>query len=281
MLDKRDISDKFHKRLSRLLDEKQLSLPQFAKDIGVDRSALSQFLDRDATRLPRAETLCHIANICGVSLDWLLGLVGDDDNLYHASGMMEFIDDDSIRNHDIITHWHKEALGYKIRYVPSGLPDLLRHDSVSHFEHYHTEQKHEISQESQSSNQLHYSRRPETDIECCLSYQELQNFAYGQGKWSGLNKNIRIKQLEYMRQLLSELYPTFRLFLFNKTRITSAPYTVFGPHKAVIYIGNAYLVIHSKSHIEHFIKHFDNLIRIADYDQRNIDDFLKDLIDTI
>ncbi|MDX1737902.1 MAG: helix-turn-helix transcriptional regulator, partial [Alphaproteobacteria bacterium] len=51
-----------------LIAQRGHNLSQFAKSIGIDRSALSQFLASDSTRLPRAETLCTIAAECNISL---------------------------------------------------------------------------------------------------------------------------------------------------------------------------------------------------------------------
>ncbi len=74
-MDKRDIVRTFQGTAAILLDRRSASLADlFARNCGVDRSALSQFLDHGATRLPRAETLCAIASAETVSVDWLLGL---------------------------------------------------------------------------------------------------------------------------------------------------------------------------------------------------------------
>ncbi len=41
------------------------------------------------------------------------------------------------------------------------------------------------------------------------------------------------------------------------------PYTVFGPMRAAIYVGDMYFVFTSTEHIRELTRHFDNLIRSA------------------
>ena len=67
-----------------------------------------------------------------------------------------------------------------------------------------------------------------------------------------------------MAKLAGELYPNYRLFLFDGRRVFSAPYTVFGRIRVAIYVGDMYLVVSSVEHIRAFTRHFDDLIRHAD-----------------
>jgi hypothetical protein len=62
---------------------------------------------------------------------------------------------------------------------------------------------------------------------------------------------------------VEELYPSFRLFLYDQVHRFSIPYTVFGPQRAAIYVGDIYLVLNSTEHIRALTRHFDNLIRSA------------------
>jgi hypothetical protein len=66
-----------------------------------------------------------------------------------------------------------------------------------------------------------------------------------------------------MARLTEELYPTFRLFLYDGRRRFAAPYTVFGPQRAALYLGGLYLVVNSVEHIRALTRHFDGLIRNA------------------
>ena len=77
-MDKRDLSGLFRERLRVLLQRSAMRQSAFAQSVGIDRSALSQLLSGQTTRLPRAETLLNIAATHNVSLDWLLGLSHDE-----------------------------------------------------------------------------------------------------------------------------------------------------------------------------------------------------------
>ena len=73
-MDKRDLSRLFQERIKILLVRSGENQSAFAASVGIDRSALSQLLSGQSTRLPRVETLLNIAERHAVSLDWLLGL---------------------------------------------------------------------------------------------------------------------------------------------------------------------------------------------------------------
>ncbi len=263
--DKRDVAEIFRDRMALLIAQKGFNLARFAKSIGIDRSALSQFLAPGSTRLPRAETLCAIARTCGVSLDWLMGLIATETYDHDIAPMMEVERVTDETGSRMIADWHRQAMGYKIRYIPSALPDLLRTDTVRSFEFDAHNSDERIAREQQARDQLTYSRRPETDMEVCMPIQRLQQFARGQGIWRGIPVDVRREQLEHMARLIDELYPTFRLFLFDGREAYAAPYTLFGPLRAAVYIGNMYLVVNSVEHIRALAAHFDQLIRIARY----------------
>ncbi len=96
-----------------------------------------------------------------------------------------------------------------------------------------------------------------------MPIQRLEQFASGQGVWKGLDVDARREQLLHMANLIDELYPTFRLFLYDGREAYSAPYTLFGPLRAALYIGDMFLVVNSVEHIRALTAHFDNLIRMA------------------
>ncbi|MGH6860360.1 MAG: helix-turn-helix domain-containing protein, partial [Phyllobacterium sp.] len=76
-MDKRDLARLFQARIKSLLNRSGENQSAFASSVGIDRSALSQLLSGQSTRLPRVETLLNIAERHAVSLDWLLGLSQD------------------------------------------------------------------------------------------------------------------------------------------------------------------------------------------------------------
>ena len=262
-VDKRDLAEIFRDRMALLLARKGFNLSQFAESVGIDRSALSQFLAPGSTRLPRAETLCTIARTYGVSVDWLMGLIANDEISSEAVPMLEIERISETSASVKMAEWHQEAAGYKIRYVPSTLPDLLRTEQVSKYEFGDYTPGQVQAREQRMQDQLNYSRRPETDIEVCMPLQVIAQVARGEGIWKQVPVDVRREQLENMINLIGELYPTFRLFLFDARKTYSAAYTLFGPLRAAIYIGNMYLVINSVEHIRAFTAHFDGLIRTS------------------
>ena len=119
------------------------------------------------------------------------------------------------------------------------------------------------AKEGLSQHQLDYTRLPETDMEVILPYQRLENLANGADIWSRLERGKRQAQLVHMADLLEELYPTFRLFLYDGRTEFVAPYTIFGPKRAALYIGQMYMVVNSVDHIRQLTKRFDDAIRGA------------------
>ena len=173
MIDKRDLSRVFQDRVSLLIERSGGNLSRFAGNAGVDRSALTQFLSAGSTRLPRAETLARLAEANGVTLDWLLGLSQDEATVAEVAPALTVEQAEEPADEERFWTWYREALGYKIRYVPSTVPDLLRHEMVTGFEFRFRGRSQIEARRSQSQRQLDYSRRPETDIEVCMPWQTL------------------------------------------------------------------------------------------------------------
>ena len=279
--DKRDMAQIFRDRMALLIAQRGHNLSQFAKSIGIDRSALSQFLAPDSTRLPRAETLCAISKACGVSLDWLMGLIANDgegDDIVPMIETMRMSGETASRK---LQEWHREAAGYKIRYVPNTFPDILRTEAVSEYEFKKYNLDIREAQDQEARRQMKETPYPETDIEVCMSLQTLALFAHGEGVWSALDPAVRREQLSHLRDKVEEFYPTFRLFFFDAREAYSAPYTLFGPLRAAVYLGNMYLVVNSVDHIRSLTQHFDGLIRKAkvgpDRAARKINSFLDEV----
>lgn len=262
-MDKRDVSALFRDRLRVLLLRSRLNQSAFAASIGIDRSALSQMLSGATTRLPRAETLMTIAAEHKVSLDWLLGLSQDEALTGEMRDMMEIEEGVSGYGESFMARWYAEAAGLKVRYVPAGIPDLLRTGALVDYEAGITHRDAE-AQAHEARDRIDYNRRPETDMEACMPRHTLEVFARGMGVWSGFPQAERRAQLLHMADLLDELYPTFRLVLYDGRTRYSVPYTIFGSLRAAIYVGDMYLVLNAPSPIATLTRHFDNLIRAAD-----------------
>ena len=263
MLDKRELVPIFRDRLQILMQRAGLSRAAFAQAIGVDRSALTQLLAGNSVRLPRVDTLRRISERFSVSLDWLLGLSQDETLAAEIKPALEIAVAIGADNDTLLERWHKEATGYKIRYVPAQIPDLLRTPDVIAYEYSGRDAPSPSWQQRNAEFRLDYTRRPETDVEVCMPRQRLELLAQGRGHGQGLDREARRSQLGYMADLVDELYPSFRLFLYDQLRSYAVPYTVFGPQRAAIFVGDMYLVLNTTEHIRALSRHFDNLIRRA------------------
>ncbi len=276
MLDKRDTVAVFRDRLTMLIERVNQSQARFAADAGLDRSTLSQLLSDASVRLPRAETIARIAVRHHVSIDWLLGLSQSESGSTDILHQLEIETGERSEDDERLNRWHREAAGYKIRYVPMSLPDLLKTEDVIEYEYRQRPTAAEARKED-AEERLAYTRKPETDMEVCLSFQALESFADGGGAWSNLSGEVRSAQIDRIRQLSEELYPTLRLFLFDGRRNYASPYTIFGPKRAAIYIGEMYFVFNSTEHIRLLTRHFDNLIRQAVVQPNDVPKFIDGL----
>ena len=100
-------------------------------------------------------------------------------------------------------------------------------------------------------------------MEVVLPLSRLRNLAAGVDIWTGLPRSARKAQIDHMVRLLDELYPTFRLFLYDSRLHHCAPFTIFGPKRAAVYLGDMYLVMNRADHIGSLLRRFDHIIRVA------------------
>ncbi len=278
-MDRRQTVAAFRERLNEVIERSGLSRMAFAARAGLDRSTLSQLLSPSNQRLPRAETVAAIAAREQVSVDWLLGLSQEGQIGTDVMPQALEIESGAASPADArLARWHEEAVGYKIRYVPATLPDLLRTEEVIRYEYKEYGAATPKARIEQAEERLAYSRLPETDMEVCSSIQSIEDFARGHGIWSGLSAESRAAQLNAMTVLLDELYPTFRWFLFDGRRRYSVPLTIFGPKRVAVYVGNMYLVFISTEHIQVLTRHFDELIRAAVVQPPNVIQVLEGLL---
>jgi len=281
-MDRRDTVRLFRSRLSERLQASALSQSRFAALVGIDRSTLSQLLADDGDRLPRADTVAAIATALQVSADWLLGLSNDMDIAADILQQSFTIEPTERSPSDaLLDAWHDEAIGYKIRHVPSNLPDLLKIPEVTSHEYQASSARTSAQARIDSASRLAYSRLPESEMEICSPLQELETFAAGGGIWRGLDVDVRRRQIANMIDLIEELYPTLRWFLFDQLNQFSVPVTIFGPDRAAIYVGQMYFVFSTTEHIRVLINHFDSLIRGAVVQPTEIVGHLQSLRDRL
>ena len=268
----------FQERLQRVIEHSGLNRSSFATSIRVDRSTLSQLLSTENVRLPRADTVLSIAEVYQVSIDWLLGITqegGMGANIVHEA--LE-VDDSATSIFEKNLDWHRDARGYKIRYVPTTLPDLLKTEAVAEYE-FNRYGSGKIDQ-SVRDNQLLLlqQRHPGSELETCMPLHHLESFAMGEGIWRDLPLADRREQLQRMIELNEELYPGFRWFLYDGKQTYSISLTIFGPMRVSLFLGKLYIIVNNIDHIRKITDRFDDLIRMAVIHPHEIGDFLQALL---
>jgi len=261
-MQRRELLQVFRERLGDAMARAGLTQSALARRIGIDRSTLAQFLAPNNKRLPRADTLSALAIGQQVSVDWLLGLT--EEGPVSAALLPRPIEIEAgghVPADARLGRWFAEAVGYKVRYVPTTLPDLLKIDEVIRYEYRDQIAAVPRSQIAAVSERLETQRLPESDLEVCSPRQGVESFARGEGVWRDLDANIRQRQLLHMAELVGELYPTFRWFLYDGLLRYAAPMTIFGPKRAALYIGDMYLVLTGTEHVRALAGRFDDLIR--------------------
>ena len=243
---------------------------QFIRDVGLDRSALSQFLMPGSTRLPRAETLRNIAQVSGVTVDWLLGLENAPEGRQDVAASVQIEQAQFPDGTTPLERWHEEARGSKLRYVPSRLPDILRLDPEMPLPQ-------PTAQTEGAEAVLEGIILDDLDIEIAMPVQTLRDLAMRTGLWRGADLSLCQRQLRHMVRICREAYPRIRLYLYDGTRMFSAPFTVFGNQRVALYIGEAYLVSTAPEQVRVFSRSFDALVRNCQIDANRVHDFLSDL----
>lgn len=264
------------------MDQRGISRSAMARACQVDRSTIAQLLSDDEARLPNAHLAAACAEALSVSADWLLGLSERSETAADllASSFRTSEAERTFGDRQI-DEWHREAAGYKIRHVPTTLPDILKTDAVFEFEYGSFRDKTPDQAISSMRERADWLRRPGSDYEICCSREYVESLARGDGYWRGLDKAARREQLEHMARDCRELYPSLRLYLYDPKVVFSAPVTIFGPLLAVVYIGSQYLIFRENRQVRAMTDHFDQLVRDCDGDARSVPQILEDLAGSI
>ncbi len=253
----------FRRRLETVMNRSGLSPSAFARRAGVDRSTLSQLASDENPRLPRAETLVALAGAAHVSVDWLLGLSQREEvGAEIIEALLQIQAHDRLPADDHFVAWLSEAQGYRIRTVPVALPDFMKTEALLRFEYRQAFDVAAPARLDAIRGRLRYLGDPDSDVEVCLALQALQSMAAGRDLWDGLPREDRLAQIEHMADLYGRAYPGLRLYLYDQRDIYSAPFTVFGPKRAVLFLGHSYLVLNGSDHIRMFWRRWDEMIRL-------------------
>jgi transcriptional regulator with XRE-family HTH domain len=267
--DKRTIAAAFRERLGSLVAREHGGVAAFLRDTGIDRSALSQFLDPGVDRLPRAETLRRIAEARGVTTDWLLSLSNAPGGGQELAPSVALEQAAYPGGGSPLDSWRREAAGMKLRYVPSSLPDMLWVGE-------------EVPQAvdaraGQPESVFEGFRLGDMDVEVAMPLQTLQDLAEGTGLWRGVEPGLRRRQLGHMAATCAEAYPSLRLHLYDGRETFAAPFTVFGRIRAALYLGEAYLVVTAADQVAALSRLFDGLVRRAVIGPDRVDATLAEL----
>ncbi len=271
----------FRERLDRVMARTGLNQAAFARLLGIDRSTLSQLLSAQNDRLPRAETLVAIAGGCRVSVDWLLGLSQREEvGAEIVQSLLTIEPQAHAPFDDRFLRWHSEAQGRKLRTVPVSFPDFMKSDAVLRFEYRLATDEVDPEVYSERRRRVAGALEEGNEIEACVSIQALDLFARGQGIWHGLAGKERYAQLERMVAFVTDHYPTLRLHLYDLRKIWSAPFSVFGQERAVVFLGPSWLVFNASEHIRLQSRRFDEIVRAAEVQPHAMPEHLRALLAT-
>ena len=275
-IDKRNRAAQFRERLRQALQLGGISQAALARNIGVDRSTISQLLGDSGARLPNAQVVGECAAALNVSADWLLSLSDRPENATDiVANSLSLTRAPRALVDEQIYQWHRDAAGYKIRHVPATLPDMFKTDAMLEWE-YAPHLGRTIQQAiGASKDRLNWMRQSTSDYEIAMPMHEISSFANSQGYYQGLPSKIRNEQIQWLVDLCAQFYPRVRIYLFDARRLYSAPITVFGPLLAVLYVGRHYLAFRENERVHTFTEHFDTLIREASFATSDLEQFFK------
>lgn len=277
-MDKRLRADHFRTRLSRAMRDTETSQSALAREIGVDRSTISQLLTDDGARLPNGHVVGACAAALGVSADWLLSLSDRPESAADLlANSLSLSEAPRALVDQRIFDWHREAAGYKIRHVPAALPDMLKTRALLEWEYAPHLGRTADQAIGASEDRLRWMRSAQSDYEIAMPRFEIESFVQGSGYYSGLSLDLRLAQMDRFIELCDQLYPRLRLYLFDAQRLYSAPLTIFGPLLCVFYAGGHYIAFRDRDRIETFTRHFDTLIREATLPARDLSSYLQKL----
>ena len=278
IIDKRLRADTFRARLAQAMGDANATQSGLARQIGVDRSTISQLLTREGARLPNAHVIGSAASTLGVSADWLLGL---SDRPERAADLLStnltLTETARAPVDEQIQAWHQEAQGYKIRHVPAALPDMLKTDALLAWEYAPHVGRTAAQAIGAASDRLDWMRHSRSDYEIAMPLYELTSFVGATGYYEGLPADIRLAQVDHFLDLTEQLYPRLRIYLFDAKRLYAAPITIFGPLLCAFYTGGHFMSFSDRERIQLFTRNFDRLVRESALGARQVPTHLRAL----
>lgn len=277
-MDKRIRAGIFRTRLEEAMLRKGLTKSALSRETKVDRSTIGQLLKDDHPRLPNSQLVADVANVLGVSTDWLLGLTnrpeipGD-----IVAAALSLSPAERTSADEQLLEWHHEAAGYKVRHVPATLPDILKTERMLEWEYASVQERRLPQAYSAMQDQLEWLSSGVSDYEIALPIHEIEACAAGTAYYKGVDESIRYEQLDFISDQCDQMFPRLRIFLFDAHSVFSSPVTVFGPNLAVVYVGQCYLAFREIERVKSLSSHFDWLVREAVVDARNVPSYIRSL----
>ncbi len=282
IMDKRQRAALLRTRLLEAMTRARSNQTALARAAGVERSTISQLLKDKGARLPNAQLVGACAQALGVSTDWLLGLSERPESAADLlATSLTLTEAPRALVDEQIFDWHREADGYKIRHVPTALPDMLKTRDVLEWEYGPHLGRTTEQAINASTDRLNWMSSSQSDYEIAMPIYELESFASGTGYYLGLPASLRRIQIMRLAAHCEAFYPRLRLYLFDARRLYSAPITVFGPLLAVLYLGRNYLAFRDTERVTAITQHFDHLVKEASITARMLPDHLKAIADRI
>jgi hypothetical protein len=222
--------------------------------------------------------VAECATALGVSVDWLLGLTDRPERLADLlAASLTITEAPRALIDERIFGWHREAAGYKIRHVPATLPDMLKSRALMRWEYEPQLGRTADQAIGASEDRLAWMRAARSDYEIAIPCHEIEAMAHAEGYYRGLDRALRLEQLDRLAALYDQLYPTLRIYIYDARRVFSSPVTIFGPLLAVLYLGRNYIVFRDRERIDAISAHFDGLVREADLGARDFPTLLARL----
>ena len=228
--------------------------------------------------MPNAHVIGSCASALGVSADWLLSLSDRPESAAELlASSLTMTEAPRALVDERIFEWHQQAAGYKIRYVPAALPDMLKTRAVLEWEYAPHLGRTADQAIGASADRLTWMRSAQSDYEIAMPLYEIDSFAHASGYYAGLDRQVRLDQIDHLLDLCEQLYPRLRIYLYDAKRLYCAPMTIFGPLLCVFYAGSHYMAFRDRDRIELFTRHFDTLVRQADMTARHFPRHLQQL----
>ncbi len=272
---KEEISSIFQKRLLESFKKQEMNPTVFCRKYKIDRTTFVQLLSSNTHRLPRADTIIQIAQALNVSTDWLLGLSTEQEMGIDilSSAVQKVKTNDAPTAEYLWKKWHLDAKDNKVRTVPVTIPVPLK------TERFFIEEYAPIIGNKQAKKEYKKLLDVPGEYEVAFPVQTLMDLRDQTGMFRNFSKETCIKQLEYIAQRNTNLYPVGRFYLFDLTETYVPSFTIFGYSKAAIYLDEKYLVYNAREYVLFLRDIFNNIIRSSVVRPHELTDFIyKDLL---